>query len=336
MHVLHGYDHIPKDLRGAALAIGNFDGVHRGHQALLLRAKERAEASTRLGASHLSGAIMFEPHPREYFHPERSHFRLMTLAQKLTCLELMDLDAAIVLPFDARLAALDAAEFIEQVLVAGLGVRHVVVGYDFQFGRGRGGGAAEMQAAGAELGFGVSVIGPVAEAGEVFSSSAIRSELAQGDVRGAAEMLGHWWRVGAKVTGGAKRGTGMGFPTANTNLPRGTTLAHGIYAAFVHVPANGGTTRHLGAAYLGTRPQFDDGPPILETFLLDFDGDLYGRHIEVEFIEFLRGDRRFNGIEELKEQMDIDCSQARAVLERVRRDDPMAAFPIGRARAVAD
>lgn len=336
MHILHGFDHVPKDLRGAALAIGNFDGVHRGHQALLLRATERAQGSTRLGASHLSGAIMFEPHPREYFHPERQHFRLMTLAQKLACLELMDMDVAIVLPFDAKLAALDAEEFIEQVLVAGLGVRHVVVGYDFHFGRGRGGGAAEMQAAGAEMGFGVSVIAPVAEGGEVFSSSAIRSELAQGDVRGAAEMLGHWWRIEAEVTGGAKRGTGLGFPTANTVLPRGTTLAHGIYAAFVHVPANGRTIRHLGAAYLGTRPQFDDGAPVLETFLLDFDGDLYGRRIEIEFVEFLRGDRRFGSIDELKAQMDIDCAQARAVLEKVRSDDPMRAFPIGKARAAAD
>jgi riboflavin kinase/FMN adenylyltransferase len=212
MHIVHGYDHFPKQLRGAALAIGNFDGVHRGHQALLLRARERAQGSPRLGASHLAGAIMFEPHPREYFHPERSHFRLSTLEQKLTCLEQMGMDVAVVLPFDANLAALDADEFIEQVLVAGLGARHVVVGYDFHFGKGRGGGAAKMQAAGAEMGFGVSIIQPVAEGGEVFSSSAIRAELAQGDVRGAAEMLGHWWRVEAKVTGGAKRGTGLGFP----------------------------------------------------------------------------------------------------------------------------
>jgi riboflavin kinase/FMN adenylyltransferase len=311
MHVFHGYDHVPLGLRGAALAIGNFDGVHRGHQALIARANERARASTRHGASHLSGVIAFEPHPREFFHPERPHFRLTTLAQKLALFERFGLDLAIVLPFDLKLAALTAAEFVEQVLVAGLGVRHVVVGYDFYFGKGRGGNADYMRHAGAEMGFGVSVIDPVAEEGEVVSSSAIRAEIAQGDVKGAAHMLGHYWRAAGKVKGGAKRGTGLGFPTANITLPRGTTLAHGIYAAFIHVHG----ARHLGAAYLGTRPTFDNGLPVLETFLIDFDGDLYGREIEIEFVDFIRSDKRFEGIEALKAAMERDCAEARAILE---------------------
>ena len=310
MHVFHGYDHVPKALRGAALAIGNFDGVHRGHQALIARARERAEASTRHGASHLAGVMVFEPHPREFFHPDRAHFRLTTLAQKLAHFERYGLDMAVVVTFDKRLAALSADDFVEQVLVAGLGVRHVVVGYDFYFGRDRGGSANDMQRAGAEMGFGVSVIPPVAEGGEVFSSSAIRAEIAQGDVKGAAEMLGHWFAVGGTVVGGARRGTGMGYPTANIVLAPSTTLAFGIYAVFVDIAGK----RHHGAAYLGTRPTFDNGPPDLEVFLFDFDGDLYGREIEVAFAGFIRGDRRFDGPEALKAQMDEDCAKARAIL----------------------
>jgi riboflavin kinase / FMN adenylyltransferase len=310
MHVFHGYENVPEELRGAALAIGNFDGVHRGHQALLARARERAAASSRHGSAHLAGAIVFEPHPREFFYPERPHFRLTSLAQKLARFERHGLDLAVVLPFDEKLACMTPADFVEKVLVAGLGVRHVVVGYDFFFGRSRGGSAEDMQRMGAELGFGVSVIAPVAERGEVFSSSAIRAEIAQGDVKGAAQMLGHWWSVTGTVVGGFKRGTGMGFPTANISLPKSIVLAHGIYAVFVDV----GGDRHLGAAYLGTRPTFDNGPAVLEIFLLDFDGNLYGRDIEVSFVDFIRGDRRFEGMDALKVQIAADCQRARDIL----------------------
>jgi riboflavin kinase / FMN adenylyltransferase len=314
MHVFHGYDHVPSELRGAALAIGNFDGVHRGHQALIDRARERAAASTRHGASHLAGVVVFEPHPREFFHPERPHFRLSTLAQKLALFERYGLDMAVVLPFDQKLAKLDSLEFVEQVLVAGLGVRHVVIGYDFFFGRSRGGSAVDMKRMGAELGFGVSVLEPVAEDGEVVSSSAIRSEIAQGDVRGAAQMLGHWWSVVGSVVGGAKRGTGMGFPTANIVLPRSVVLAHGIYATFVDVQGK----RQLGAAYLGTRPTFDNGAPVLEIFLIDFDDNLYGREIEISFVDFIRGDRRFESMDALVAQIGVDCEKARQILAAAR------------------
>lgn len=318
MHVFHGYDHIPRELRGAALAIGNFDGVHRGHQALMERAKERAQASSRHGASHLAGVMVFEPHPREFFHPERPHFRLTSLPQKLALFERYGLDVAVVIPFDQRLAGMNAEDFIEQVLVAGLGVRHVVIGYDFLFGKGRTGSAEDIRAAGAAMGFGVSIIGPVGEGGEVFSSSAVRAEIAQGDVRGAAEMLGHWWSVRGKVVGGFKKGTGMGFPTANIHLPKSATLAHGIYAVFVDVHGK----QHLGAAYLGTRPTFDNGLPVLEVFLLDFDGDLYGREIELSFVDFIRGDKRFEGMEALVAQIGKDCERAREILAKSKPAGP--------------
>ena len=221
-----------------------------------------------------------------------------------------------------RLAALSADAFIDRVLVERLAAAHVVIGYDFRFGKGRGGDPQTLERAGAARGFGVSVVAQVAEAGEVFSSGAIRAELAQGDVQGAAQMLGWWWRVSGRVTGGAKRGTGLGFPTANIALAPGTALAHGIYAVRVHV----GEARYQAAAYLGTRPTFDDGAPVLEVFLFDFDGDLYGREIGVEFIDFIRGDRRFEGIEELRAQMDRDCERAREIL-RAAPTEPSTSAP---------
>jgi riboflavin kinase/FMN adenylyltransferase len=305
MQVLHDTDDVPASARGAALAIGNFDGVHRGHQALL---KVACDAAARLRRS--AGVVLFEPHPREFFQPERPHFRLTPLPLKLELLERFGLDLAVVLRFDAALAALSAETFTDRMLVAKLAAAHVVVGYDFRFGKGRGGDPETLSRAGAAHGFGVTVVAQVAEAGEVFSSGAIRAELAQGDVQGAAQMLGWWWRVSGRVTGGAKRGTGLGFPTANIALAPGTALAHGIYAVRVHLDGRS----HDAAAYLGTRPTFDDGAPVLEVFLLDFDGDLYGRDIAVEFIDFIRPDLRFHGAEALKAQMAQDCDAARKIL----------------------
>ena len=306
MIILHGIEKVPPKARGAAVAIGNFDGVHRGHQALLRAARDVA---TKSGVK--AGVILFEPHPREFFQPDKPHFRLTSLARKLELLEQRGMDLAVVLRFDASLAGLPAGEFIERVLVEALAVSHVVVGYDFRFGKGRGGDPETLKHAGALHGFDVTVVPQLAEAGEVFSSSAIRAELAQGDVAGAAEMLGHWWRVRGTVVRGANRGTDLGFPTANLAMPPGTALAHGIYAVRVLLDGHA----HPAAAYLGTRPTFDDGAPMLEVFLLDYHGDLYGREIDVEFIAHVRGDRSFDNVEALQAQMDADCARARAILE---------------------
>jgi riboflavin kinase/FMN adenylyltransferase len=305
MDVFHGYDHVPPDARGAVVAIGNFDGVHKGHQALIARAKETAkEHGVR------AGTVVFEPHPREYFQPARPFFRLTPLPQKLALLETYGVELTFVLAFEKSLSMMSAEQFVERVLVAGLGISHAVIGHDFLFGRSRTGNATQMAELGQQFGFGVSIVAPVGSGGEIYSSSAVRAELAQGDITGAAEMLGHRWKVAGVVQGGARRGTGLGYPTANIALGKGATLAHGIYA--VHVGVAG--ERHQGAAYLGTRPTFDDGSPVLEVFLFDFDGDLYGREIEVEFVEFLRGDRKFDGPEALKVQMDADCARAREIL----------------------
>src|SRR6516225_8749248 len=268
MRIINGSDNVPASARGAALAIGNFDGVHRGHQALIEATRNEAR---RLATQ--AGAVVFEPHPREYFQPDKPHFGLTPLPLKLRLMDEFGIDVAIVLAFDARLATLSADEFVSRVLVDSLGARQVVVGYDFRFGKGRIGDPEALRGAGAALGFGVTVVGQVAEAGEVFSSSAVRAELALGDVKGAAQMLGWWWRVAGVVSSGAKRGAGLGFPTANITLAAGTALAHGIYAVRVHT----GSSHYAGAAYLGTRPTFDDGAAILETFLFDFNANLYGR-----------------------------------------------------------
>lgn len=305
MQVVYGHTHVPITARAAVVAIGNFDGVHRGHRALVSEAVVKGKA---LGRA--PGAMVFEPHPREYFQPNEQHFRLTPLKRKLALFEKLGLKVAFVQHFDQHLAMLKADEFIERVLVAGLGVAHVVIGYDFYFGHKRGGNPELMVQAGEQLGFGVTVMPPVAESGEVFSSSSVRLHLAQGDVRGAAHMLGDNWRVGGKVVGGAKRGTGLGYPTANVPMPKGTGLGHGIYAVRAHVDG----AAHDAAAYLGTRPTFDDGMPVLEVFLFDFDGDLYGHEMEVEFVDFIRGDRKFHSADELVAQMHEDVARARGIL----------------------
>lgn len=305
MQVVHGHSHVPITARSAVVAIGNFDGVHRGHRALIAEAISQGQ---KLGRA--AGVMVFEPHPREFFAPNEAHFRLTPLKRKLALIEKLGVNVAFVETFDQNLASLKAEDFIERVLVAGLGVAHVVIGYDFYFGNKRAGNPELMMEMGRELGFGVTVMPPVAQDGEVFSSSAVRLHLAQGEVKAAAHVLGDNWQVSGRIIGGAKRGTGLGYPTANIPLPKGTGLAHGIYAVRAHIDG-----RALdAAAYLGTRPTFDDGMPVLEVFLLDFAGNIYGRDIDIEFVDFIRPDRRFPSPEALVAQMDKDVASVRAAL----------------------
>jgi riboflavin kinase/FMN adenylyltransferase len=310
MLTVHGLEAVPPGAKGAVLAIGNFDGVHRGHRFLIESAENEAR---RIGTA--AGVLLFEPHPREFFSPDEQHFHLTPLDEKLAILDELGLDLAVVLPFDAALAGLDAGRFIEEILVGALSVAHVVVGYHFFFGKNRTGSAETLRAAGAAYGFGVTVVEPVAERGEPFSSTAIRLLLAEGDVRGAAKALGRLWRVRGPVIGGAQRGTGLGFPTANVAMPKGTALGHGIFA--VRVKLDGKPLD--GAAYLGTRPTFDDGKPVLEVFLFDFDEKIYGRTIEVSFVDKVRDDRKFSSAEELVRQMEADCAKAREILAAAPR-----------------
>ena len=315
---------VPEKLKGAALAIGNFDGVHRGHQKVLGEAIAIAKREGRR-----SGAVVFEPHPREFFASETPFFRLTPLPVKLELLEALGLDQTFVIAFDADLAALSADAFATEVMAKGLGASHAVVGHDFSYGKGRTGTTEELALLGRELGFGVDVVAPVGEGGAIFSSSRIREHLRQGEVRDAAEQLGYWWRVRGQVGAGAGRGKGLGFPTLNLPLAPGQDVRHGIYAMRVDHDAG----RHHAAGYVGIRPTFGAGEPVLEAYLLDFAGDLYGKEVDVEFIEFLRPDATFATPEALAAQMREDTERARAVLAKIDKSDPVARFPLARALA---
>ncbi len=309
MDVIHGWKAVPPHLKGASIAIGTFDGFHRGHRAVVGQAKAKAKE-----LSTPTGIMVFEPYPRKYFQPERSFFRLTALQRKLQLFEEFGCDLCAVIPFEREVAELSAEDFVRKVLVEGFGISHASVGFNFYFGKGRGGNPSVLLELGRAYGFGVTVVEPTGNAGEIFSSTRIRELLAEGDVAAAAEILGYWWRVSGVVEGGAGRGQGLGFPTANIRLEEGVALKHGIYAVNVHVE---GTTLQ-GAAYLGTRPTFDAGLPVLETFLFDFDGNLYGKMIEIEFIAFVREDAKFRSAEALSSQMAADCAKAKAVLDQVQ------------------
>jgi riboflavin kinase / FMN adenylyltransferase len=300
-------DEVPRDLRGAVVAIGNFDGVHLGHRALLNRALEHARTD-----DCPAMVMTFEPHPRTFFRPDHPVFRLTSPQQKAGIFRSLGFDAALQLTFDRDFASMPATDFIETVLVQALDVRHVVTGADFHFGAKRQGTPEFLREASREKNFGVSQIEPVLDrAGEVVSSSRVRNCLAQGDITGANALLGRPWQVRQTVMKGRQVGRGIGYPTANMILPTETGLRHGIYAVRV-LRANGDL--HDAVASFGTRPTFDDGAPVLETFLFDFSGDIYGEEIAIEFHAFLRGEEKFDSVEALVRQMDADSEKARAIL----------------------
>ena len=299
-------DGVPASLRGGHVAIGNFDGMHRGHRAVLAATLDRARAGGRPAL-----ALTFEPHPRTFFVPDRPVFRLTPPAAKARLAAAVGLDALVVAPFDAALAGLTADEFVERVLVDGLGLANATVGWDFHFGKGRSGSPAFLSEAGRRRGFGVDVVEPhTAEDGALVSSSRIRTALEEGDLAEASGLLGYRWFVEGTVVGGDRRGRDLGFPTANMRLPDDCRLRHGVYAVTFTVD---GVTR-FGAANWGRRPQFDDGAPVLETHVLDFSGDLYGRTADVGFVSFLRPEAKFASLDGLIAQMHLDCAEARAVL----------------------
>ncbi|MGI9387677.1 MAG: bifunctional riboflavin kinase/FAD synthetase [Methyloligellaceae bacterium] len=319
MEILRSHHGVAAELRNGVLAIGNFDGVHRGHQAVLQAAKDAARA-----AGRLAGVMVFEPHPRQFFAPDKPLFRLTSLDRKLKLFEAFGLDLAIVLTFDKELAGRTAEDFVSTILVEGFGISHAVLGYDFCFGKGRKGTPETMRCLGKTHNFEVTVVAPAGDGDDVFSSSRIRDLLRHGDVRGAAKLLGYWWGLSGPVEGGAGRGTGLGFPTANLRVPGSVQLMHGIYAARVHA----GGQIYRAAAYFGTRPTFEEGEAVLEAFLLDFEGDLYGQEILIELIDFLRGDQKFHSVEALKAQVAADCARAARVLDELNDGDPLVTSPL--------
>jgi len=316
---IEGSANLPAPLRGGVVAIGNFDGVHRGHQAVLEPALNIARQQ---GVPAL--VLTSEPHPRSVFRPEQAMFRLTPAPMKARLLGALGFDAVVEQEFPREFSGLSPDDFIRSILMEGLGISHVVTGFDFHYGKNRGGTPQTLAEAGRNMGFGVTTVEAFSdEGGAVISSSRIRELLSGGEVAEAAGLLGYRYTVEAEVTGGKKLGRTLGFPTANMVLVPQAALRHGIYAVRFR-RADG--TLHDGVASFGRRPTVDeDGAPLLETFLFDFSGDLYGETCAVSLFGFLRGEIKFDGLDALVAQMKRDEEEARALLSGVR---PLSALDL--------
>lgn len=307
MRIIRDFQFIEPQDRGASAAIGNFDGVHLGHQSVIGMARDAAPDAP-------LGVLTFEPHPREYFAPAAPPFRLMRKEARAHRLEKLGVQRLYELNFNAAMAGMSPEEFARVVLADGLGLAHVIVGADFRFGKGRAGTSGDLARFGAEMGFGVTIAPLLEESANVVSSTAIRTALSEGRPRDAAAMLGHWHRIEGEVVGGEQRGRELGYPTANMSVEGLHLPAFGVYAVLVDVLDGPHAGSYHGAASLGVRPMFNGEVPNLETFLFDFSGDLYGATLSVGLVEYLRPEEKFDGLEALIAQMDADCDRARAIL----------------------
>nr|WP_134725963.1 bifunctional riboflavin kinase/FAD synthetase [Paracoccus luteus] len=311
MHIHRDWRGLPASARGATVAMGNFDGVHVGHRAVI-------DAARRACPDRPLGVITFEPHPREYFAAERGEaaapFRLMNARSRANRLGRLGVEQLYELPFGPVLAGLTPEGFARDVLAQGLGVAHVAIGADFRFGRGRAGDAAALAALGREMGFGVTAVPMVGAGTGAASSTAIRAALAEGRPRDAERMLGHWHRIEGPVLHGAKRGRELGYPTANMALDGLALPRLGVYAVLVDVLTGPHKGSYRGVASLGVRPMFGENTPNIETYLFDFAGDLYDAQLSVALVDWLRPEVRFDGLDALVAQMRADEAQARAIL----------------------
>jgi riboflavin kinase/FMN adenylyltransferase len=306
VELIQGLHNLRPHHRGSVVTIGNFDGVHRGHKVVLDQLAAKA-AELRLP----SLVMIFEPQPQEFFAPDRSPARLTRLREKLCALDVDAVDRVLCVRFDQRFAALTAQEFVERILVQGLGARHLVVGDDFRFGQGRRGDFAYLEEAGRRLGFEVAQQQTFSVDGERVSSTAVREALERGDLARARELLGYPFAMHGRVAHGDRRGRTIGYPTANIHVHRRAVPLQGVYAVRMRGAADGPVP---GVANLGFRPTIAGGlpTPLLEVHLLDFSGDLYRRHVKVEFLDRVREERRFGSLEELKAQIARDEAHARA------------------------
>lgn len=318
MKIIRHMSEVEDSLKGCVVALGNFDGFHRGHRVVVGEAGRLAQAMNVPLAM-----VVTEPHPVSFFAPDKAAFRLTPFRERIQLLEKFGVDTLVILAFDKQLASMPAQDFVMDILVDGLQARHVLVGYDYRFGKMRGGGNTVLAWMGQMEGFGLTVIDPVivgieGYAGEVYSSTLVRRALDAGEVRQAAALLGHWWSISGKVIQGDQRGRTIGFPTANIELGESQQPARGVYA--VRVSLDGDEAIYHGVANFGARPTFDKKDVLLEVHLFDFSGDIYDRHARVEFVSFIRAEHKFDGIEALKEQIMRDCHVAQVILATSEND----------------
>lgn len=306
LKIVQGWKNLDPADRGASVALGNFDGVHLGHQAVIGLAAEAAQ-----GAGCPLGVITFDPHPRRLFHPDEPSFRLMTLDQQARALEALGVSRLYVLNFDFEMASFSDREFAQFVLHEGLGVKHVAVGFDISFGKGRTGSPALMKAYGEAFGFGVSVAEAVGEGEGKFSSTGVRDALRDGHPEAAAAILGRPFAIEGVVRRGQQLGRQLGFPTANVFMADYVTPRLGVYATRTRLP---GGRLLPGVANIGKNPTTGEVETRLEVWIFDFDEDLYGQVIETELVAFLRPEEKFGSIELMVEQIHRDEAQARAIL----------------------
>ena len=310
MRIIRDYQYTRPQDRGASAAIGNFDGVHLGHQAVIDLARRSAPTAP-------LGVMTFEPHPRAYFAPDAPPFRLMSAETRAARLEKLGVERLYQLNFNTSLASLTPEDFARRVICEGLGLVNVVVGADFCFGKGRAGNVEVLQRFGAELGFGVTVAELMETGGVQVSSTAIREALSEGRPRDAAALLGHWHRIDGEVIGGEQRGRVLGYPTANMSIDGLHPPQFGVYAVLIDVRDGPHKGSYHGAASIGVRPMFNGEKPNIETYIFDFTGDLYGSTLSVALVDYLRPELKFDGIEALVAQMDSDCARARESLAAV-------------------
>jgi len=306
MRLIRHCDEFAHDHRGCVVALGNFDGVHLGHQAVIRTALALAAKGGRAG-----GVMTFEPHPRQMFGVGLPPFRLTPFRVKARLIEALGADLLFQQPFDREFAAIDAAAFIESHLVGAMGVSHVVVGHDYVFGRDRGGDCALLAQAGQALGFGVSVVEPQGDTADIYSSTRVRAALVDARPAEAARILGHYWEIEGRVERGSARGRTIGFPTANLRLGEYQRPATGVYVVRAGIDRGGATVWHDGVANYGRRPTFDGTDEVLEVHLFGVDESLYGRHLRVALVDYLRPERKFASIDDLKAQIVDDAGEAR-------------------------
>ncbi len=323
MLVFRHYQDLPEEARGAVVAIGNFDGIHRGHQAVIGKAGRLARE---LEAPH--AVLSFEPHPRSFFNSKGPPFRLTPFRIKARLIEALGVELLYVLTFDKSLAAMSAKGFVEQVLAKGLGARHLVVGADFHFGKGRQGDVGTLKQQGRGFGFSVSSVTKVAvPGGEAFSSTRVREYLAAVNPTRAALFLGRYYEIEGRIQHGDKRGRELGYPTANIPLGEIAEPGFGVYAVRAGIDRGAETEWHDGVANLGIRPMFESAEPLLEAHLFDFDQDIYGQHMRVALVDYLRPEMSFEGLEALISQMDEDAKRARVILALEEWDASWPASP---------